>query len=124
MNTKLFSDKAPAAIGPYSQGIEANGYIFISGQLPVNSATSKLGDGIREQTKFCLENIRSVLESSGLTMASVVKTTVFMTDLESFGPMNEIYGAFFQEPFPARSTIQVVALPKGASIEIECIARR
>lgn len=124
MIIKLFSNKAPDAIGPYSQGVEADGHIFISGQLPVNSADSKLGDGIQEQTKLCLENIRSVLNSAGLTMASVVKTTVFMTDLKSFGPMNEIYGSFFKEPFPARSTVQVVALPKGASIEIECIARR
>lgn len=124
MNTKLFSDKAPAAIGPYSQGIEADGHIFISGQLPVNTATSKLGEGIQEQTKLCLENIRSVLDSAGLTMASVVKTTVFMTNLENFGPMNEIYSNFFEDPFPARSTVQVAALPKGASIEIECIAKR
>jgi len=123
MNSTLFSAKAPAAIGPYSQAVNSDGYIFVSGQLPINVITGKLGEGIEEQTRLSLENIRSILESGGLSMEAVVKTTVFMTDLSNFGPMNEIYGKFFTDSFPARSTIQVAALPKGASIEIECIAK-
>jgi len=123
MNTTLFSGKAPAAIGPYSQGISADGSIFISGQLPIDAQSGKLGEGIEEQTRLSLENIRFVLESVGLSMASIVKTTVFMTNLGDFGLMNAVYGKYFADTYPARSTIQVAALPKGASIEIECIAK-
>lgn len=123
MNSTLFSAKAPAAIGPYSQAVNSDGFIFVSGQLPIDAKTGKLGEGIEEQARLSLENIRSILETSGLSMESVVKTTVFMTDLSNFGPMNEVYGKFFTDNFPARSTIQVAALPKGASIEIECIAK-
>ena len=123
MKSTLFSEKAPAAIGPYSQGIGADGTIFISGQLPIDAQTGKLGEGIEDQTRLCLENIRFVLESIGFSMAAIVKTTVFMTDLGDFGPMNAVYGKYFADTYPARSTIQVAGLPKGASIEIECIAK-
>ena len=124
MNKKMFSQKAPAAIGPYSQGIDSSGEIFISGQLPVDAATGKPGGTIQEQTRLCLENIRSVLSSAGLPMEAVAKTTVFLTDLTNFEAMNAVYANFFAEPFPARSTVQVAALPKDAWVEIECIAKR
>jgi 2-iminobutanoate/2-iminopropanoate deaminase len=124
MSKKLFSDRAPAAIGPYSQGIEAQGCVYVSGQLPVNAETNEMETGIQKQTDRCLRNISSVLESAGISMEDVVKTTVFMTDLEQFGSMNEVYSSYFKDPFPSRSTVQVVALPKGASVEIECIAHK
>lgn len=124
MSKKVFSEQAPAAIGPYSQGIEVEGYVYVSGQLPVNAAKNELESGIQKQTDRCLQNIRSVLAAAGLVMEDIVKTTVFMTDLGQFQTMNEVYSAYFKEPFPARSTVQIAALPKGASIEIECIAKR
>lgn len=123
MKSVLFSEKAPAAIGPYSQGICAGECIFVSGQLPVDVKTGALGADIAEQTRLSLENLRSILESKGLTMDDIVKTTVFMTDLGSFAAMNEVYGTFFEGDYPARSTVQVAALPKGAAVEIECIAK-
>ncbi len=124
MSKKVFSEQAPAAIGPYSQGIEVEGYVYVSGQLPVNAAKNELESGIQKQTDRCLQNIRSVLAAAGLAMEDIVKTTVFMTDLGQFQTMNEVYSGYFKEPFPARSTVQIAALPKGASIEIECIAKR
>jgi 2-iminobutanoate/2-iminopropanoate deaminase len=123
MSKKVFSEQAPAAIGPYSQGIEVEGYVYVSGQLPVNTAKNELEGGIQKQTDRCLQNIRSVLAAAGLAMEDIVKTTVFMTDLGQFQTMNEVYSGYFKEPFPARSTVQITALPRGASIEIECIAK-
>ena len=123
MISAVFSDGAPAAIGPYSQAVYADGFLFISGQLPIDAKTGKLGDGIEEQTQLSLENIRAILESQGLSPDAVVKTTVFMTDLRDFAAMNEVYGKFFTGSFPARSTIQVAALPKGAAVEVECIVK-
>jgi len=123
---KIISTKnAPAAIGPYSQATEANGLIFISGQLPVDPATAAMAPAdIRAQTEAVLKNLQAILVSEGLTLANVLKTTVFMTDLSQFGQMNEVYGSFFPANPPARATIEVKALPKAALVEIEAVAAR
>ncbi|MBI5743257.1 MAG: RidA family protein [Elusimicrobia bacterium] len=123
---KIISTKnAPAAIGPYSQATEANGFIFISGQLPVDPATAAMAPAdIRAQTEAVLKNLEAILVSEGLTLANVLKTTVFMTDLGQFGQMNEVYGRFFPANPPARATIEVKALPKAALVEIEAVAAR
>lgn len=119
----LHTDKAPKAIGPYSQAIEANGFVFASGQLPVDPATGEFVEGgVKEQTRQSLLNAQSVLEAAGLTLAQVAKTTVFLSDMANFADMNEVYSQFFKEPFPARSAVAVKALPKNALVEIECIA--
>ena len=125
MKKVIFTSKAPAAIGPYSQAIEANGMLFLSGQLPVNPATGEFPEGgITEQTTQSFENIKSILEEAGLTTANIVKTTVFLADMALFGEMNAVYAKYFDGDFPARSAIAVKALPKGALVEIECIAVR
>ena len=114
---------APAAIGPYSQAIEANGFVFTSGQLPINPATGQFPEGgIKEQTRQSLENARAILHEAGLDMKNVVKTLVFLASMDDFAAMNEVYSSFFSEPFPARSAVAVKTLPKGALVEIECIA--
>ncbi len=114
---------APSAIGPYSQAVENNGFLFISGQIPVVPETGQICEGrIGEQTHQCLKNLSAVLDSVGGSLDDVVKVTIFMVDLSDFSIMNEIYSSYFKENFPARSTIQVAALPKGALIEIEAIA--
>ena len=118
------TEKAPAAIGPYSQGIEANGIVFTSGQLPIDPATGELPAGVKAQTRQALKNVQAVLESAGLTMQDVVKTTVLLADINDFADMNEVYAEFFSEPYPARSAFAVKAVPKGALVEIECIAAR
>ncbi|MCI7309330.1 MAG: RidA family protein [Prevotella sp.] len=119
----LHTDKAPKAIGPYSQAIEANGFVFASGQLPVDPATGEFVEGgVKEQTRQSLLNAQSVLEAAGLTLAQVAKTTVFLSDMANFADMNEVYSQFFKEPFPARSAVAVKTLPKNALVEIECIA--
>lgn len=119
----LHTDKAPKAIGPYSQAIEANGFVFASGQLPVDPMTGEFAPGgIKEQTRQSLLNAQSVLEAAGLSLSHVVKTTVFLSDMANFADMNEIYSQFFKEPFPARSAVAVKTLPKNALVEIECIA--
>lgn len=124
MKQQLQTEKAPGAIGPYSQGIQAGQTVYISGQLPLDAATGRMGETTAEQTTFALNNLEAVLASAGLTLADVVKTTVFMTDLGEFSAMNEVYGQRFTAPYPARSAVQVAALPKGAALEIECIAVR
>ena len=125
MKKVIFTEKAPAAIGPYSQAIEANGMLFLSGQLPVNPATGEFPEGgITEQTTQSFENIKSILEEAGLTTANIVKTTVFLADMGLFAEMNAVYAKYFDGDFPARSAIAVKALPKGALVEIECIAVR
>ena len=117
------TDKAPAAIGPYSQAIEVNGMVFTSGQLPLNPATGAFPEGIAEQTRQSLTNVKAILEQAGLTMDSVVKTTVFLSDMNNFGAMNEVYATFFGEGgYPARSAVEVARLPKDALVEIEVIA--
>ena len=118
------TEKAPAAIGPYSQAIEANGLVFVSGQLPICPETGTFPEGIQAQTRQSLTNAKAILEAAGLTMQHVVKTTVLLADINDFAAMNEVYAEFFAEPFPARSAFAVKAVPKGALVEIECIAAR
>lgn len=117
------TQKAPAAIGPYSQAIQVGNLIYTSGQIPIDPATGQFVDGgIKEQTRQSLLNVKAILEEAGLTMADVVKTTVFMADMNDFSDMNAIYAEFFSEPYPARSAIAVKSLPKGALVEIEVVA--
>lgn len=122
--TPVITPKAPGAIGPYSQGISSGELVFVSGQTPLTAGGAMAPGGVAEHTEQCLNNIREVLIAAGLTMNDVVKTTVFMTDLGQFTAMNEVYGRHFRAPFPARSTVQVAALPKGADVEIEAVAVR
>lgn len=123
MKTQITSLKAPAAIGPYSQAIAANGFLFISGQLPIDPATGNFAEGgIRELTRQSLENVKSILAEAGLTLADVVKTTVFLADMSDFAAMNEVYAEYFTAPAPARSAVAVKTLPKGGLVEIEVIA--
>ena len=124
MKKVICSEKAPGAIGPYSQAIEANGMIFVSGQLPIDAATGKMAEGIEEQARQSLENIKHILEEAGLTMGNIVKTTVFLQDMSFFAGMNGVYATYFDGAFPARSAVAVKALPKDALVEIECIAVR
>ena len=120
------TSNAPAAIGPYSQAIDsAHGLVFVSGQLPIDPATGAFPEGgIKEQTRQSLTNAKAILNEAGLDLANVVKTTVFLADMGDFAAMNEIYAQFFSAPFPARSAVAVKTLPKGALVEIECIAAR
>lgn len=120
----ISTQKAPAAIGPYSQALDLGNMLFLSGQIPVNPQTGEIPMSIEEQTTQSLCNVRSILEEAGLSMENVVKTTVFLADLNDFVAMNGIYESFFAKPFPARSCIQVAGIPKGAKVEIECIAVR
>ena len=123
--TVVVTDEAPEAIGPYSQGVVAGPgrIVFVSGQLPVDPATGKLEQGpASAQARKSLENVRAVLDKAGLSMSHVVKTTIFLADLTSFKEVNQVYAEFFDEPYPARATVQVAALPLGAQVEIECIA--
>ena len=115
--------KAPSAIGPYSQAIQVGNLIYTSGQIPINPATGSFVEGgIKEQTRQSLLNVKAILEESGLTMGNVVKTTVFMADMNDFADMNAVYAEFFTEPYPARSAVAVKTLPKGALVEIEVVA--
>ena len=120
------TDKAPAAIGPYSQAIDSGcGLVFVSGQLPIDPATGAFPEGgVREQTRQSLFNASAILQAAGLGLSDVVKTTVFLADMGDFAAMNEVYASFFTEPFPARSAVAVKTLPKGALVEVECIAAR
>ena len=116
---------APAAIGPYSQAVEANGFVFASGQLPIDPLTGQFPEGgVKEQTRQSLLNAQAILREAGLELQNVVKTTVFLASMDDFAAMNEVYSSFFSEPFPARSAVAVKTLPKGALVEIECIAAR
>lgn len=125
MKKVVFSDQAPAAIGPYSQAIEVNNFVFLSGQLPADPKTGNLVEGgVKEQTRQAFENIKSVLSAAGLTTDNIVKTTVFLADMSLFAEMNEVYASNFKGNFPARSAFAVKNLPKGALVEIECIAAR
>ena len=121
----ISTSKAPAAIGPYSQAIEVAGLVYTSGQIPIDPATGKFAvGGIREQTRQSLLNVKAILEEAGLTLSDVVKTIVFMADMNDFADMNAIYSEFFSEPYPARSAVAVKSLPKGALVEIEVVASR
>ena len=124
MNMKsIHTNQAPAAIGPYSQAIEANGMIFASGQIPIDPATGQFVEGsIQEQTRQALTNARNILQAAGTDMENVIKTTVYLSDINNFAAMNEVYAQFFTEPFPARSAVAVKDLPKGALVEIEVLA--
>ena len=125
MKQQINTAAAPAAIGPYSQAIEANGIVFVSGQLPIDPATGAFAEGgIKELTRQSLTNMKAILAEAGLTMANVVKTTVFLADMADFAEMNEVYASFFEGVCPARSAVAVKTLPKGARVEIECIAVR
>ena len=120
----ISTKKAPAAIGPYSQALDMGGMVFVSGQIPVNPATGEMAEDVREQAAQSLTNLKTILAEAGLAMSDVIKTGVFLTDLHDFAAVNEVYASFFSEPYPARSCVQVAAIPKGAKVEIECIALR
>ena len=123
MKTIISTAKAPAAIGPYSQATDLGSLVITSGQLPIDPATGAFPEGVQEQTKQSLANVKAILEAAGLTMDSVVKTTVFLSDMNNFGAMNEVYATFFTEgSYPARSAVEVARLPKDALVGIEGIA--
>lgn len=119
----IHTNNAPAAIGPYSQAIEVNGFIFASGQIPIDPSTGNFVEGgIKEQTKQAITNAKNILKEAGTDLAHVVKTTVYLANMADFAAMNEIYATFFQQPFPARSAVAVKELPKGALVEVEVLA--
>ncbi len=124
MKQPISTDKAPGAIGPYSQAISVGNMLFISGQIPVNPATGEIPEGITAQTKQSIANIKAILNEAGMTMDNVVKTTVFLADMSLFGPMNEVYAENFTAPFPTRSAVAVKELPKQVLVEIETIASK
>lgn len=125
MKKQINTAAAPAAIGPYSQAIEAGGMVFVSGQLPIDPATGAFAEGgIKELTRQSLTNMKAILAEAGLTMDNVVKTTVFLADMADFAEMNEVYASFFEGVCPARSAVAVKTLPKEARVEVECIAAR
>ena len=125
MKKELSTTNAPAAIGPYSQGVDVNGHVFVSGQLPVDPATGEFAEGgIKGQTLQIFKNIAAILTKADMTLDNVVKTTVFLTDMADFADMNEVYATQFTGTFPARSAFAVKTLPKNAPIEIEVIAMR
>ena len=120
----ISTTNAPAAIGPYSQAIKVGELVFVSGQLPIDPATGAFAEGgIKELTRQSLTNMKAILEEAGTSMSNAVKTPVFLADMNDFAAMNEVYAEFFAAPFPARSAVAVKTLPKGALVEIECIAQ-
>ena len=123
MKQAISTPQAPAAIGPYSQAIRVGNLLFTSGQIPIDPATGVFVEGgIKEQTRQSLNNVRAILQKAGLSMANVIKTTVYMADMNDFADMNAVYAEFFAEPYPARSAVAVKSLPKGALVEIEVVA--
>ena len=118
----ISTDKAPKTVGPYSQAIEHNGTIFCSGQVGIDPKKGRLVEGVEKQTNQAVKNLENVLMSAGLSLKNIVKTTIFLADINDYKKVNEVYGSFFSKNKPARSTVQVVALPLGASVEIEAIA--
>ena len=123
MKKVISTTKAPSAIGPYSQAIQVGNLVFTSGQIPIDPATGVFVEGgVKEQTRQSLLNVKAILEEAGLTMGDVMKTTVFMADMNDFVDMNAVYAEFFSEPYPARSAVAVKTLPKGALVEIEVVA--
>ena len=123
MRQAISSPLAPKPVGPYSAALRSTNLLFVSGQVPIDPATGRMLDGdIAVQTRRVLENVRALLEAAGLSFAHVVRTTVFLADMNDFQPMNEVYASFFQEPYPARSTVQAARLPRDARIEIDAIA--
>lgn len=124
MKKVIATSDAPGAIGPYSQAIDAGAFVFASGQIPINPETGEIPEGIVAQTEQSLANVRAILSAAGLTTDNVVKTTVFLSDMDNFVAMNEVYGNVFSEPYPARSAVAVKTLPKNVLVEIEVIAVR
>lgn len=125
MKKVINTEKAPAAIGPYSQAIEVNGFVYASGQLPIDPATGQFPEGrIKEQTRQSILNAQSILQAAGLDLSHVVKTTVYLDSMDDFAAMNEVYAEFFSSPFPARSAVAVEKLPKGALVEVEVLAAK
>ncbi|MBI9076674.1 MAG: RidA family protein [Desulfatibacillum sp.] len=122
MKEQITTDKAPAAIGPYSQAIKCNGLVFVSGQLAINPQTGEVEGDIREQTKTVLANLGHILEAAGSSLDKVLKTTVFLDNIEDFAAMNEVYATFFAQTPPARAAFEVARLPKGGLVEIEAVA--
>jgi 2-iminobutanoate/2-iminopropanoate deaminase len=123
MKDAIATKDAPGAIGPYSQAVRAGGLVFLSGQIPLDPATGKLVEGdVAAQTRRVMENLRAVLAAAGRGFGDVVRTTIFLADLGHFATVNEVYGSYFEAPFPARATVQVAALPRGALVEIDAIA--
>ena len=116
------SEKAPAAIGPYSQAVKTDDLVFVSGQLPIDPSSGTMPEGITAQTKMSLTNIREILKASDIQMSNVLKVTVFLNDMNDFADMNAVYETFFEEPYPARAAVEVARLPKDALVEIEAIA--
>lgn len=124
MKTVISTNAAPGAIGPYSQAIDTGSMLFASGQIPINPATGEIPEGIKAQAAQSLANVKAILAAAGLTTANVVKTTVFLADMNDFAAMNEVYAETFEAPYPARSAVAVRTLPKGVLVEIEVIAVR
>lgn len=125
MKQAIHSASAPKAIGPYSQAIRAGSFVYVSGQLPMDVATGTMsGNNIAEQTRKALENLRAILQDNGYSLADVIKTTVYLKDMDDFGVMNEVYAQFFTSEHPARAAFEVVRLPKDALVEIEAVAYR
>jgi 2-iminobutanoate/2-iminopropanoate deaminase len=121
----IHTDNAPAAIGPYSQAIEVNGFVFASGQIPIDPKTGNFVEGgIKEQTRQAIENASNILKAAGTDLSHVVKTTVYLDNMDDFAAMNEVYAQYFTQPFPARSAVAVEKLPKGALVEVEVLATK
>ena len=124
MSKVISTDKAPAAIGPYSQAIETDGFVFTSGVIPVDPATGEIPVTVEEQANQAFSNLRNLIEASGNSISQVIKTTVFIKEMNDFGKINEIYAQYFSEPFPARSCVEVARLPKYVLLEIEAIVKK
>ena len=124
MKKEVSTSKAPGAIGPYSQAIDTGDFVFLAGQIGIDPEKGELVSSIEAQARQVMENIKAVLQEAGLGFGNVVKTTIYLANMEDFGKVNEIYGSYFEKPYPARSTVAVKSLPKGALVEIEVIAKR
>ncbi len=124
MSKVISTDKAPAAIGPYSQAIEVNGMVFTSGVIPVDPQTGVIPATIEEQANQAFSNLKNLIEASGATIDKVIKTTVFIKEMNDFGKINDIYATYFKEPFPARSCVEVARLPKDVMLEVEAVVAK
>ncbi|MEL7648625.1 MAG: RidA family protein [Sedimentibacter sp.] len=122
MKIAIKTQHAPGAIGPYSQAVACNGMIYVSGQLPIDSESGTIAEGVESQARQSLKNIKAILEAGDFNLSDVVKTTVFLKDINDFSVMNKVYGSFFEEPYPARAAVEVARLPKDVKVEIEAIA--
>lgn len=118
----IYTEKAPRAVGPYSQAVRAGGLLFVSGQIPLTPEGTLVEGGIREQTEQVMENLKAILEAAGVGLSQVVQTTCFLADMEEFSAFNEVYARYFTPPYPARATVAVKALPRGVRVEVACIA--